>query len=530
MRIQFSLVAEPWEQVVRGGLPVEVSLSDALGAAHEIDDLDWGDPPGAAASLGFLVAVTKDAVGIKSGAEWIECWKAGQLPREQVQRYLDEHADRLDLFHAEHPFYQVSGLEPVSGGPKPVALLVGEQATGNNVPLFSSSTEAAAPPLTPAEAARRVVTCQAWNPAAIKTGAQGDPHVKNGKTTGNPTGPLGQLGVVYLIGTSLFETIMLNLPVGPAKDGDVVAWRRSWDATWGRRAASGTLDLYTWQSRRICLFPEEIDGRLAVTGVLVCAGDRLETPSPESEPRSGWRRGKDDAGAAVIRPQRHQSGRSAWRGLASLVTESAAGTDEIIPPGVIRQLAQLRAADALPTARPVQVQLVGVEYGNMSAVIENVISDRTPLPLAALEQGRVRDWISEMSAQADQVAAALNSLADNLRRAVGGDKIPWDKGHRTGDAFLRSLAAEAARVLSAIARESHRVDAAALAWEQTLRRHAWRHAEPLLTNAPPETFLGHGDPPIRQSNAEAFFRSALNKALPATAQHGPRSRDKEATS
>jgi len=120
----------------------------------------------------------------------------GQSGRRDARAYLDRHAERFDLFHPDFPFAQVAGLHTVKDETKPVSLLLPAVATGNNVPLFSARTEADPPALTPAEAARALLAAQCWDTAAIKSGAAGDPQVKYGKTTGNPTGPLGQLGVV----------------------------------------------------------------------------------------------------------------------------------------------------------------------------------------------------------------------------------------------------------------------------------------------------------------------------------------------
>lgn len=519
---EYPLVEFRWVSTIRRGVPDEASLRETLVEAHEIDDLDWSNPLEASAVLGMLLALVRDAVELTSIDDFAALWQAGRLPADVVDTYLAANTERFDLFHPVTPFMQVADLEAVSRGPKPVALIVPEVATGNNVPLFSSGTESSLQPLSPAAAARRLIACHAWDTAAIKTGAKGDPQVKSGKTTGNPPGPLGQLGVVTLLGRTLFETLLLNLPLTHPSQQDRPAWRAHppHTASWQGRQALGVMDLYTWQSRRIRLFPAELDSEVVVLQVLVAAGDRLPF-TPEFEHRTAWRRPKDSKpGEPQVRPRRLQPGRAAWRGLAALVTGGDTGGESHPLAGVIQQVGMLTEG-VLPDDYPLNVQLVGVAYGNQSAVIEHVISDRTPLPLMALDPQRgaqVRACLDQMSVQADAVASALNQLQDNLRLAVGGEKLPWDKGQRMGEVFLGAVSPDAHRVLAGLSREPEKADVARLAWERMLRRRAWSLAEPLIAEAPARAFLGHGDGGhwMRQQSAEAIFRRALNEALPAT--------------
>lgn len=522
---RFSLVDSPWVRVVRDGAPATVSLLDVLTQAHEIDDLDWSAPLEATAILGVLLAVVRDAVRPETFNDVVTIWRQGRLPSDKIVDYAAEHRDRFDLF-GERPFFQVAGLTAVSGGHKAVSIVQSEVATGNNVPLFSSYAESDAPPLEPADAARRLIATHAWDTAAIKTGAQGDPQVRTGKTTGNPTGPLGQLGVVTLVGLSLLETILLNLPRGKIAAGDRPAWRADPPPTaaWERRMPLGDLDLATWQSRRIGLLAEDREGHTVVTGVLVCAGDRLPV-TPQIEWRTAWRRvEKPRAGQPALLPRRLQPGRAGWRGLAAIVAVGTESGEKTPVPGLIIAAIELTEA-VVGYDYPLAVQLVGAQYGNQSAIVEHVMSDRTPLPLLALHESRgeqVRGAIELMASQADEVARALNALGDNLRRALGGDKVPWDKGERWGEVLLQSLGADAHRMLHGLSREPDKAGQASLAWERLLRQRAGGLAKSLLSAVPRGAWLGHEISEgtfLRQHDAEAFFRAALAKALPqATAQ------------
>lgn len=514
-----NLITDPWIEVLAEGDPAEMPLREVLLRAHEVEDLSWADPLVGAATLSLLTAIVMDSHDIRSVDGVGELWEVGHLDRAHLNSYLDEHRDRFDLFSPTTPFLQVASLEPVSGSPKSVALLQPEVASGNNTPLFAASTETATPPLTPAAAARRLVALMGYDSAAIKTGAKGDPAAAGGKTSGNPTGPLGAIGYVAPIGRSLFETVVLNLPARVWRAGDAPAWRRDPPGpSWTTRLPAGPLDLATWQSRRVRLHPE---GGL-VTGVVVSAGDRLPH-IPDVETRTGWVKAKESTqGGPALRPRRHQSGRSAWRGLAALLAGPDLANGEVPLPGVLMQLNQLVMDEWIERTHPIEIQIVGVEYGNMSAVIEHVVSDRTPFPIAALDPAhgsQVKGVVTLMGATADAVARALNDLGDNLRRAAGGEKIPWDKGQRLGELFLHRLNAPAWRMLAGLAREPRRAGEVREVWEQVCEREAWSLASPLLDEAPVETFHGHreGDRTIRLQTAEAFFRKAVREALPTRA-------------
>lgn len=230
----FSLNDDPWLLLppAAGGPAGERPLKTALLDAHEFGDLVVEIPTQRAAVFRqVLLPVVLDALGRPADErEWMSWFSKGRWSQEQrrtLEAYLDAHHALFDLFDPAQPFGQVVGLCTAKGETKNAGLIVATAATGNNVPLFASRTEGDAFSLTPAQAMHWLVHTQCWDTAAIKTGAVGDPKAKAGKTTGNPTGPLGQMGVTLLVGTTLFETLLLNLPVGaPPTSSDLPQWRR----------------------------------------------------------------------------------------------------------------------------------------------------------------------------------------------------------------------------------------------------------------------------------------------------------------
>ena len=211
------LIGDEWLAVMLGGKRVAVSLEGALARAHEFDGL--ADPVATvrvAVLRQVLLAVLLDALGVpRTQREWEERWAAARFDGGRIREYLYRHRERFRLFDERAPFAQVAGLTAANGQEKPASVIVPSVATGNNVPLFSTRTEADSPVFPPPDALRWLLNTQCWDTARSIAGASGDSQVRDGKTTGNPVGPLGRLGVVLPTGRSLFETLMLNTPVVP---------------------------------------------------------------------------------------------------------------------------------------------------------------------------------------------------------------------------------------------------------------------------------------------------------------------------
>ncbi|MFE5326223.1 type I-E CRISPR-associated protein Cse1/CasA [Embleya sp. NPDC056575] len=535
----FSLVDDPWLflRPKDGGPPRMHTGRDALIDAVDFEGLVVSLPTQAPALLRqFLLPIVWAALGPPGGRTgWLTRFRAGGFTPEEKKRlndHLDEHLSRFDLFHPQTPFAQVAGLRTSKDETKGSALLVATAATGNNVPLFASRTEGDPLPLTPAEAAHWLLHTQCWDTAAIKTGAAGDGQAKAGKTTGNPTGPLGQLGVVMPTGRNLYETLLLNMPYRTGViPGDQAQWERApAGPTWTLRAAKGLLDLWTWQSRRIRLVPQDTDTGTRVTRVVITAGDRLKE-IPDIEPHTAWtippvgKQARDKG--PLRRPRRHQPGKAAWRGLDALLESErmSAGASKASSGFATSVLvSQLRDLDRdLPADYPVQLEMTGISYGTQSAVVEDVLFDTIPLPLAALaSDSPAREALLEACEQAEELARAINHLSSDLRRAAGADPISWDRGQRPGELLLHALDPLVRRLLSGLrkAGDDHDlVERGLLAWEQSAWRHAGDIADQVVGAAAPGAFAGRvvddngRERTYRLATADDNFRFHLRRTL-----------------
>jgi CRISPR system Cascade subunit CasA len=525
----FNIIDSPSIAVLRGGQRVRVSLRECVNNLSAFAGLAPEHPgQGVAILRQLLLPLVLAAVGPPgSGTAWAECFEHGDLDEQQksqINAHLDEHHARFDLFDARLPFGQVPGLHTANDETKPVSILIPGIAAGAGVPVFSAFTDADELELAPDDALAWMLYTQCWDTAGIKSGAVGDEMAKNNKSYGNRTGPLGALGVVVPTGRTLFETVRLNLPIVPDGLGPEAAparWLCEPTAAWEERHSDGVVDLLTWQSRRIRLLPAQTQRGLRVNHVVITSGDRL-IETPQDEPHTLWRLpAKDEDGPAVPRPHRHTAGKAAWRGLHSLLAlDQPSDGRGVLASRLLTQIRDLQAEGHLADDYPLNVEIHGVVYGTQSSVVEDTISDAIPLPVAALSTDLVlRDALLQVASQADRLEKAINILDADLRRAAGGDPVPWNKGQRPGDYLIHALDAPARRLLDGLrdtGGDDERTDHALTAWEQTAWQATMATAAPLLTRGGSAVFGGRtrsDGRTYRQASAEASFRRTVKDIL-----------------
>ncbi|MFI6367971.1 type I-E CRISPR-associated protein Cse1/CasA [Nocardia sp. NPDC050630] len=521
-------------------------LREALMRSHRIVGIDVEVPTMVPAVMRqLLLPIVLDSLGSPaSRKEWGQRFGRGEFSpaeRERLEQYLADRADRFDVLHPVRPFGQVADLRTEKGETKGAALLVATAPSGNNVPLFATRTEADPLRLPLAAAVRWMLHALCWDPAAIKTGVVGDPKAKNGKTSGNPTGVLGQLGVVMPVGRTLYDTLLLNTPIGAQKRLGTPHWAQDRDPLgpeWTIRKPNGLLDLWTWQSRRIRLFPERSESGVVVERVILAAGDRLSVVDPVLETHTAWRKDKPAKGtaAAPLRPLRHVAGKAAWRGLDALLALESSSNDAFQTSELLDQLAGHEDDGVIEDSYPLRVESFGIVYGNQSAVIEDLIHDVIPLPVASMRgQGSAYEMIVEAADQAERLVSAINRLSADLRRAVGVDPIAWDKGMRPGEQLLVALDPLVRRLLAGVSADSNdddKLERGLQAWELMAYDAVHRCAGPLFA-LPPTAFMGRTVTSTGKERhyslglAANSFHDAVNKILSRAAALRTRSNEEE---
>lgn len=549
MTAVFSLVDEPWIEVrtVAGGQRT-VSLRELFHDAHRLRDI-VGDLPTQAFALTRLVLAVLHRVadGPADAMAWAALAQHDRAPVDQVDGYLDQMADRFNLFSPDRPFFQLAGLRTEKGTVSGLEKLIADVPAGH--PYFTTRAGRGLERISPAEAARWLVHLQAYDVSGIKSGAVGDPRMKGGKGYPIGTGWAGQLGGLLVEPAeadrhNLWQTLLLNL-VPRQIDADVLALdsdRPAWEADpptpdqdpavddGPRGRPYGPMDLYTWQARRVLLH----GGREGVTGVLVANGDRL-TPQNRRlrEPMSAWRRSaaqekkKDAVAATIYMPQTLRPDRALWRGLNAMLPTLAPRSGGKTGAGYVAATNLQWAGSVVGKGARVRVRAVGVEYGTQSATYADVLSDSLILPQALLvPEGALLAAAAEGAAQATEDAVvALRILAANLVQAAGATESSIIDGARD-EASRRAYAQidpEYRAWLAELVEGSDPGERRAL-WHTTVRRIVEGVGRELIEQAGPKAWVGRkvNNRRVSTPEAQAWFQWALRKALPDIDKAGPK--------
>ncbi|WP_240669982.1 type I-E CRISPR-associated protein Cse1/CasA [Actinoplanes solisilvae] len=528
----FTLTNEAWIPVLdASGKSREVSLRGLFEQAGDIRAIACELPTQTFALLRLALAILHRSTGGPPGeAAWQTLWRDRGLPLKDLGDYLDEFQDRFDLLHPKQPFYQVADLRAEKDNTYGLERLIAD--VPNGMPFLTTRAGNGMESISPAEAARWLVHCQAFDPAGIKTGAVGDSRVKKGKGYSIGVGTLGNLGGVYLEGATLRETLLLNLvPFAPnwqrADERDVPVWEReaqtAAEESETTRGPYGLLSLYTWQSRRIRLFGD-LNG---ITGAMIAIGDRLDWQDRHlTEPMSVWGRSapreKEQKRTPIYLPRPHDHTRALWRGLQTLLPPPTPSTSE--PPQrqsamVLQWLARLTRDGNIGQDFQVRPRAVSVAYGTQQAVIDEVFSDTLTMNVLLLvEDSPLRTAAVDAAADAEAAVRALRGLATNLVRAAGGsdDSGEADRAAEQAYAVLDQV------FRNWLARLGPESDPSTerTAWQRGVRRVVHRIGRELVEASGPVAWVGRtkldrNGREIHYSSfqAEAWFRRDLAKAL-----------------
>ena len=543
---EYNLLDEPWIPVrLVDGTITDVGLLELLRRTTDIVDLACELQTQNIAIQRLVLAATYRVAAPADEDEWIDLFNEG-LPVDMVIDYLERWRDRFYLFGGCYPFMQVADLRTEKDEVKPLDAVVA-CVPKEEKRLFSTRQGPAVARLSPSDAARWLVHAQAYDPSGTRTGAVGDEKVKKGK--GYPIGPswCGQLGLVWLKGKNLNETLVLNLV--PVDAGELIgvddssAWSTcSWEDTEPENSTRGDFSLLspagtpkelsiprllTWHSRRIRLMG---DGS-GVTGVILAQGDKLAPQEMRLyEPQSLWRYSVDQSTKFkqdVYMPCKFESGRAFWRDLPGVLPALTMirGVDdqlksEFLPSATLSFHYQLDNA-LVETAYPkvMRIQAVGIAYGPKESTIEDIYSDELTLSVAVMRVEH-EDLSAEIDRQVrltEEVARDVGTLAANLARAAGESRDGAGDGarDRAKELFFSAVDNDFRAWLSQVDGHEGAWDVGRR-WERTLRQRATDIQTELVRGASSSAIIGRtvGNRYMSVGIAENYFRSALNKRLP----------------
>ena len=542
---EFNLLDEAWIPVrLLDGTIADVGLLELLRRTTDIADLACELPTQSIAIQRLVLAVAYRVATPRDTRDWVRQWEDG-APTEQMIEYLERWRDRFYLFGGRFPFMQVADLRTAKDSVSGLEKLIADVPNGEQ--FFTTRHGRALACIPPSEAARWLVHAQAYDPSGIRSGAVGDSQVKGGK--GYPIGPswCGHLGLVWLKGKDLDETLVLNLiPADAAGLRGVESsteWGAcSWEAAEPENAVRGDYSLLdpsgtprdvsiprllTWHSRRIRL----VGDSSGVTGVVLAQGDKLAPQEMRLyEPQSLWRYSTPQSKkfkTDVYMPRKFEAGRALWRNLPGTLptVTTVQGVDkqpkrEFLPSATLSFHYQLDNASIQTTyPKVMRIQAVGVTYGPQEATFEDIYSDELTLSVAVMRVER-EDLSAEIDRQVrltEEVARDVGTLAANLARAAGesGDGAGDGARDRAKELFFSAVDTDFRTWLSQVDGHESARDAGRR-WERALRQHATDIQAELVRGASSSAIIGRdtGRGYMSVGIAENYFRAALNKHLP----------------
>lgn len=155
----FNLVREPWIRCV--GLDRPVGLAEALASAHELAEIVDESPLVVAALHRLLLAILHRNLGPRDTETWGGLWRQRRFPAEVLEAYWTKWESRFNLFDDTHPFYQSASITK-RDEPRTTAILEFHRSSGGNATLADHTTDDRSPVMSPAEAARALITHQTF--------------------------------------------------------------------------------------------------------------------------------------------------------------------------------------------------------------------------------------------------------------------------------------------------------------------------------------------------------------------------------
>ena len=542
---EYNLLDEPWIPVrLVDGTITDVGLLELLRRTTDIADLACELPTQSIAIQRLILAIAYRVATPRDARDWARQWDDG-APTEQMIEYLERWRDRFYLFGGRFPFMQVADLRTAKDSVSGLEKLIADVPNGEQ--FFTTRHGRALACIPASEAARWLVHAQVYDPAGIRSGAVGDSQVKGGK--GFPIGPAwcGHLGLVWLKGQDLDETLVLNLiPASTAAlrgvDSSTEWGACSWEVSEPETSVRGDYSLLdpagtprelsiprllTWHSRRIRL----VGDSSGVTGVVLAQGDKLAPQEMRLyEPQSLWRYSTPQSKkfkTDVYMPRKFEAGRALWRNLPGTLPTviTVQGVDkqtkqEFLPSATLSFHYQLDNA-SIQTSYPkvMRIQAVGVTYGPQESTFEDIYSDELMLSVAVMRVER-EDLSAEIDRQVrltEDVARDVGTLAANLARAAGesGDGAGDGARDRAKELFFSAVDNDFRAWLTQVdglesARDVGR------RWERTLRQHATDIQTELVRGASSSAIIGRdtGRGYMNVGIAENIFRARLNERLP----------------
>ena len=536
---EFNLLDEHWIRVIDDQCRVsEVSLKDAILNAHNYKALSGELPTQDVAIMRLMLAVLHTVFSrVDENGEdapldeddedealerWKALWDKGHFSEKAINEYLNKWKERFWLFHPERPFGQLAGMKE---GTRSNALkLNGELSqSGNKFRMFSLYSGSEKESLSYSQAARWLLYLHGYDDVALKPTNKGKEQA-GGKMPSAKRGWLGQLGLIYIVGDNLFETLMLNLVMvcdGIIQSEQNPIWERNDVPSKERNHIPIPLnlaELYTVQFRRLLL--ERKNNR--VIGYLDVAGDFLEGDVAFKEPMTLWQ--KSGKNSSEMIPRKHDHKKQMWREFSSLFYVGDAKTSNSHA-GVINWYKTVNNQ----RKKHIKTAIVSLVYDESKATslpVINIFSDSLVMHSSLLSElgASWRNIIELEISNCNSLANSAATLAKNLYVASGGSNSKKDKHYAEIPSIAKSQLyfrldlpfREWLRTIDPENTNEKKKYEKQKEWQETAKRIAYSYAKELVSQSAETALVGHkADGRIYSApKAMNIFKSELNKIYP----------------
>jgi CRISPR system Cascade subunit CasA len=425
----FNLMDKKWIPcIMLDGTHNDMGIKEVLFEASNISGVVDNSPLVTIALHRLLLAILhrsfERGYGPVDSMEWKRLWDRGTFDSELLTSYPDRYHHRFDLFDDKNPFYQCASLASdkvkVKSEPISVANLLHDSAIYlNKATLFDHSTENTMQSLSPAEAARFLITFQCYAIGGFSSLSK--PRIKGEESAKAAPIPWAKGAVCLVKGRNLFETLMLNMIVLNPQDeepfvtdkGDKPAWEYDDEIVPEELSLRGYFHLLTWQSRRIKFLPETTEAdEVIIRNVLVRKGNQL----PDGyylygkETMMAFRKRINAApGQDPWPPVNFREDKALWRDSLGLFQNVS---DQSVRPKTINLIGDLVEHNVIPTIMLYDMSIFGLI--SAQATISLWRHEHLPLPLQYLrgeESKALLNALREALDLAEDTAKALSRSA-----------------------------------------------------------------------------------------------------------------------
>ncbi|MDO5028611.1 MAG: type I-E CRISPR-associated protein Cse1/CasA [Bacillota bacterium] len=453
---------------------------------------------------------------------WLDIWESKKFP-QIIFDYLEKWEERFYLFDDKYPFMQVTEKDvrpdllgnhnPTKISGKNINRLISE--SGNKISLFSPKNDFGSNKeiLKEDEIARWFLTFQGYSGLSDKR-AYGTEKYKSSK------GWLFDLGGIYLEGTNLFETLMLNTVLYSEENYFLNIQKPAWEYSseellkkyLKKNNPLSIAELYTTWSRAIYISPntnpDEPFSMYIVKLPDIDHGDKF------LEPMTIWKLNKNGDYKDKITPKKHPANQAMWRSFG-LITVEDHKAEAVRVPGVIAWYKKMSQLIDLPKIKINAISMK--DDGNATSWVPvDEIYDYLFVDEVVIKDDEKEGWTPRVNATVEETKFAISvvykKFLNDIREIRNIESYGFS--NRKIEELYYLVDQPFREWISSIEKDDDK-DLKILEWRKTLKKIIIREADRIVAEGTNRDFRGieKNDKTMNIATAYSYFKHFLNKNL-----------------